>query len=225
MTYNQRFRVFRRNGAIGLVTAFLLMGCVEFPTGPDENAALRVTTDVGYSAGSSIPGSDAGNRTCITMSDEINRADMHSGSDSLCDQGMGSHYSEAFVSVDSGGILTFFNGNLSIAPESIAQDMTIWARIYRLNRHGFFKRIYNFGPSGTTFDPEAILTLSYSELGPLYPNTLELKVFNETTGFWDVASHMVNHPESKCFVGPIEHFSRYSLSGNGQVLAPEIEES
>lgn len=138
--------------------------------------------------------------------------------------GMYDHYSEAFIARETGGTLQFYGGELEVLPESIDTGKVIWSRAYRLCRMDFFKRIYEFGPSGTSFSPEATLILYYNDLGPLMPNTIELKVFNEMTQAWEVAGHMTNDTIHKRFIGPISHFSRYSLSGNGQILYPLIED-
>lgn len=157
----------------------------------------------------------------------VDSVTMHSGrnrSNPFNDgSGMGGHYAETEISWENGGTLSFWNGSLEISPESIDQTKVIWARTYSLSRGDFFKKIYDFGPSGTTFNPPATLTLSYCDLGPLPPNILKLRVFNEATQQWEIAGYMVNNPEEKTFTGPIEHFSRYSLSGNSQTLRPKVE--
>ncbi len=206
---------------IAVVGLNLFAGCANPPTAPEEPAMFAADSDA---ATFQSIGMDPLIQQAGPLSAWDPEPDPFTRNESLRNQGMGNHYSETFISVEQGGTLEFFNGNLMVLPRALSADTTIWARIFRLNRHGFFKRIYEFGPSGTTFDPDAMLTLYYGDLGPLMPNSLELKVYNESTGRWDVAGHMINHPESRSFVGPIEHFSRYSLSGNGQVLAPEIEE-
>ncbi|MCD4654858.1 hypothetical protein K8T06_13105 [bacterium] len=137
-------------------------------------------------------------------------------------QGMGGNFAEGLITIESGGVMIFKNGNLQVQPHSIDETKIVWVVTYNMTRGNFFKKIYEFGPSGTIFNPPAILTLNYCDLGPLMPDTIDLLVFNETNNQWEVASHMVNDPSSKTFTGPIDHFSRYSLSGNGQVLKPKL---
>ncbi|MBN1295142.1 hypothetical protein JXA80_00080 [bacterium] len=139
------------------------------------------------------------------------------------DSGMGGHNADALITKESGGTLVFWNGRLTVLPGSIDETKVVTARTYSLQRHDFFKKIYEFGPSGTTFDPDAELVLTYCDLGPLVPDTLVLRVFNEQTQEWEPAGHMTNHPSTRTFSGPISHFSRYSLSGNGQVLRPQVQ--
>jgi hypothetical protein len=140
------------------------------------------------------------------------------------ENGMPGHYSETYISRENGGILEFRSGTLEVHPRSIDESKTIGARTYSLQQRDFFKKIYEFDPSGTTFDPPAILTLSYCDLGPTVPETIVLRVFNDETNQWEVASFMVNDPINQTFTGNIQHFSRYSLSGNGQVLRPQTRE-
>ena len=186
---------------------------------------------VGCESGDDLTGPEYGMRNQAMEPGRLTAVDRFSSRSGRFDPGppfpgrggMGGHYVETVISRDSGGTLEFWNGTLEISPGSIDATKTIWARTYSLSRGDFFKKIYEFGPSGTTFDPPAILTLSYCDLGPLLPNVIKLRVFNEETQQWEVASTMVNDPASKTFTGPIEHFSRYSLSGNGQVLRPKVE--
>jgi len=139
-------------------------------------------------------------------------------------QGMGGHFAEVLITTESGGVMNFRNGDLQVQPHSIDETKMVWVTTYSMVRGNFFKKIYDFGPSGTVFDPPAILTLNYCDLGPLMPDSLDLLVFNETSNQWEVASNMVNNPSEKSFSGPISHFSRYSLSGNGQVLKPKLSQ-
>ncbi len=147
---------------------------------------------------------------------------FQSSSTSRMDGGMGNRYTELYIPQSSGGTLVFNNGELFIPANSIDGSKLIWAEAYSLNRGDFFKRIFEFGPSGTTFSPAATLTLYYCEMGDLMPNSIRLMLYNEASGEWEIASHMINDPQAKSFSGPIEHFSRYSLSGNGQVLEPKL---
>jgi len=137
--------------------------------------------------------------------------------------GMGNRYSETYIDRTSGGTLSFNNGELTIPPDSIDASKLIWAETYNLQRGDFLKRIFIFGPSGTVFSPAATLTLSYCDMGDMLPDTIKLMLYNNQTGEWEIASHMVNNPENQTFSGPIQHFSRYSLSGNGQILQPKLE--
>lgn len=147
----------------------------------------------------------------------------HGGSsaDMSRENGMMGQYVEALITREDGGSLSFRNGRLDIPPMSIDATKVIGARTYSLEQGNFFKKIYEFEPSGTTFDPPATLTLNYCDLGPIMPESIVLRVFNENTNQWEIASTMVNDPQAKTFTGTIEHFSRYSLSGNGQVLRPQ----
>lgn len=137
------------------------------------------------------------------------------------ESGIPGHYSEAFISRENGGILEFRSGTLEVQPQSIDESKIISARTFSLEQRNFLKKIYEFDPSGTTFDPPAILTLSYCDLGPIIPETIVLRVFNDETNQWEIASFMVNDPINRTFTGSIQHFSRYSLSANGQVLRPQ----
>ena len=181
-----------------LIFVFLMAGCDNLPAGPLNYESMTQNS-----------------RMATGRNADFNP---------LGDCGMGNHYSEAFITHDSGGMLQFNGGFLSVPPDSIDEDKVIWARIYRLSGRNIFRRIYEFGPSGTGFSPAAMLTLSYRDMGPLMPNTVVLKVYNEQTHTWEVAGHMTNDTANQRFVGTIEHFSRYSLSGNGQILYPPIEE-
>lgn len=140
---------------------------------------------------------------------------------------MRSIYRELYIDRSAGGTFQFANGRLDIQPNSINQSAVIWARTYFVKGSGLgtlIKNIYEFGPSGTTFTPAAILTLSYCNLGPIMPDSLDLMYYNEETGQWELAAHMVHDPTTRTFSGPISHFSRYSLSGNGQTLLPLLEQ-
>lgn len=131
------------------------------------------------------------------------------------------NYFETLITVEQGGTLNFRNGQLQVPPFSIDETKVIGARTYSLHQGDFFKKIYEFEPSGTQFDPDAMLVLHYCDLGPFVPDTLILRVFNENTQQWEIATYMVNDPDARTFSGPIEHFSRYSLSGNRQILEPQ----
>ncbi len=133
---------------------------------------------------------------------------------------MAQRYNEMFIPQEEGGRLTFGNGSLYIPPNSIDASKVIWSQTYMV-RGNLLKNIYDFGPSGTTFNPPAELTLSYCNMGPVMPASLTLMLFNEETGEWEPAAHMTHDPATHTFTGPIYHFSRYSLSGNGQVLRPK----
>ena len=197
-----------------LISIFCLNGCEsgEYFTGPDP----------------SIPGSEISGELVNSSFDSLDNPG--SGETKKGDKnrfghgGMGGHYDEAIVTRTNGGVLEFWNGSLTVLPGSIDETKTIWARTYSLSQGDFFKKVYEFGPSGTEFDPDAILVLSYCDLGPLPPNVIKLRVFNEITQQWEVTSTMVNDPESKTFTGPIEHFSKYSLSGNRQGLQQKIQQ-
>lgn len=136
-------------------------------------------------------------------------------------QGIPGQYSEALIVHETGGLLNFRNGSLEVLPFSIDETKVIAAHTYSLQKGDFFKKVFEFEPSGTTFDPPAILTLNYCDLGPIVPETILLRVYNEDTGQWEIASHMTNDSEARTYTGAIRHFSRYSLSGNGQVLRPQ----
>lgn len=185
---------------IGMIVFLMLSGCgpgVD-PTGPSgmEQVSIRPS---GWSGGGNF-GSSAGKHM---------------------ENGMQGHYSSALITRELGGTLNFRNGALIIPPMSIDETKVIGARTYSLEHGDFFKKIYEFDPSGTTFDPPATLILNYCDLGPIVPESIILRVFNDHTGQWEIASMMVNDPVNRTFTGYIEHFSRYSLSGNGQVLQPK----
>ncbi len=162
-------------------------------------------------------------------------SDMHGNSRSEgafhCGHGMQHHYSEMYINRDTGGVLSFFDGTLSVPPHSINESKLIWAKTYMF--HGpppeprnsgrdqrVFKQYFEFGPSETTFDPPAQLTLSYCQMPPVDVETLVLRYFNEETQTWEFAGFMTHNPGTKSFSGPIYHFSRYTLSANGQVIQP-----
>ena len=136
---------------------------------------------------------------------------------------------QQYIDRDAGGVLNFFGGNLSIPADSIDSSKVVWARIFAMRGHfhhpppppdekPIFRNIYDFGPSGTTFDVPATLTVNYRCMPPIDGDTLVLTYYNEDTQRWEIVSTMTHDPANKSFSGYINHFSRYSLSANGQVL-------
>jgi hypothetical protein len=189
--------------AVSICTVSFLTGCdyQTTMTGPDTKASHIPDTHIRQLAGSHPSG---------TYSRYV------SGNNHIPH-----NYFETLITVEQGGTLTFRNGQLQVLPFSIDETKVIGARTYSLHQGDFFKKIYEFEPSGTHFDPDAVLVLRYCDLGPYVPETLVLRVFNENTQQWEIASYMVNDPDARTFTGPIEHFSRYSLSGNRQILEPQ----
>ncbi len=187
--------------------------------------ALALLLWTGCDSGMDLTGPDEA-RTGVHSRSGIARFDSENGGSRSASialmGGMPGHYFETLITREAGGTLLFKNGRLDIEPMSIDATKVVGARTYSLQQRDFFKRVYEFDPSGTTFNPPARLTLNYCDLGPVVPDTVVLRVFNEQTNEWEIASYMVNDPVNRTFTGTIEHFSRYSLSGNGQVLRPQI---
>ncbi len=158
------------------------------------------------------------------MPDGVSVGDLGGPGGGAADQGphmgkMSGQRYQTFISREYGGLLDFDRGRLDIPANSINQSQMIWARNYFM-RGNILKTIYEFGPSGTVFDPSAELTLSYKHLGSIEPDSITLMLYNEETGEWEAASEMTHNPANRSFTGSIQHFSRYSLSANGQKLEP-----
>ena len=135
------------------------------------------------------------------------------------------HYdqTEVYIPQDQGGSLVFKRGRLDVLPNSIGESSTIWVQTRFLSGN-ILKNIYEFGPTGTTFDPPATLVLTYCNMHSFDQDTLTLSYFNEETGRWEIVTTMTHDPSTRSFYGPITHFSRYSLSANGQILQQPVEE-
>ncbi|MBN2056752.1 hypothetical protein JW905_17625 [bacterium] len=203
----------QRSHGTGLAGWVLLLG-LTIVAGCDRGAS-PTAPEMGEPSAAMLAGMDGrGIGTGSAIGSEVSRGGF----------GMASRYVETFIDRATGGTLNFHQGRLLVPPLSIDQSALLWARTYMVQGWGYgniLKHIYEFGPSGTTFDPPATLVLSYCDMGPIMPDSLDLMYFNEATGAWELASHMIHDPAARTFTGPISHFSRYSLAANGQTLRPQ----
>ena len=79
--------------------------------------------------------------------------------------------------------------------------------------------LYFFGPSGTTFDPPATITVPYDpELLPqeFDPTDLVLLIYSEIDGTWEEALNSTVNTDAKTVSGQTTHFSGFAA---GQLLA------
>ncbi len=119
------------------------------------------------------------------------------------------------VGAAGGGTLEFHSGSLEIPPGSLEQDTEIAVQV-SVTQCDITRNEYEFSPSGTRFNPPATLRLSYGMMGSIDVQSLLLLLYDEGLEKWVVAANMVQESGHHRYSGPIEHFSRYSLSANGQ---------
>ncbi|MBI2566468.1 MAG: hypothetical protein HYV63_05495 [Candidatus Schekmanbacteria bacterium] len=127
--------------------------------------------------------------------------------------------SQTLISAASGGVFSFRAGTLTVRAGSIPADTVIQGTV-RVTQCDVFRNEYEFAPSGLRFDPPATLALSYGMMSGADLDTVTLMLFDEQTGEWVVAAEMARDPSGHRYVGEISHFSRYSLSANGQSARP-----
>ena len=73
----------------------------------------------------------------------------------------------------------------------------------------YLSRAFDFGPDGTTFDPPATVTFTYTdaEVAGLDENNLGVWLFNSLTEEWELADIISRDPGANTFTAALPHFS------------------
>ncbi len=122
-----------------------------------------------------------------------------------------------------GGVFHFPWGHLAFPPGALNEELII-----RVNSEFIFWdsmiNVYFFNPHGTDFNVPVELEIRYFNLDEINPDRVFLSYYDEEREKWVIAGHMDHHPETHCFRGFIEHFSRYSLSTNQRPIEQQLEQ-
>jgi hypothetical protein len=132
------------------------------------------------------------------------------------------HQEFSFDVGPSGGMLYFPWGYVNI-PEGALED---WRTITVAGEFMFtwtLRNEYSFEPR-TQFLIPITLEIRYFNLDGINPENVNLSYYDEESGRWRVAGHMIHYPEDHAFRGEITHFSRYSLSVNGKPVQQAVEQ-
>lgn len=112
------------------------------------------------------------------------------------------------VQKNQGATLTSGDATLTVVPGSMKSTTTIWMQPD--NASGFVQFI--FGPSGTTFNPAATLTISAAKanIDPSQRNNLRIAGASDNADDWVVVGGTYD-PATDTVTASISHFSRYAL--------------
>jgi len=126
--------------------------------------------------------------------------------------GCSSH--ERFFPIGGGGVLALSQGAVLRVPRGSLDEATVlWGEVCSFtDEDGLPVTYYQFGPSGTQFDPPATLELHYGVEFDEYEAT-QCYYWNEEAQEWEPVDSYHDAQRHR-FVFEIDHFSLYAVSAN-----------
>jgi hypothetical protein len=107
-----------------------------------------------------------------------------------------------------GTVLTSGDATFTVPPGAVKNTTQIWMQPDDVS--GFMQ--FTFGPSGTTFNPAATLTISAvkANLEPSQKNRLRIAGASDNADNWTIVGGVYD-PATDTVTASISHFSRYAL--------------